>query len=140
MIPGLGNLANSTDDKQSTNRIQKFICLMDSMTDQELDSDIKIFRDPKRQQRICNGSGVFPEVLGALLQVGLQFQGMASKMKGMKMDASGMPRDMKDMNKMLEMLPPETRQMLGGTQGLKNLMTQLGDDPMALMQNMQKMA
>lgn len=146
MIPGLGNMGlDKNTDAQSSNRIQKFLCLMDSMTDQELDSDIKIFRDAKRQRRIVRGSGCDMGSLNALLQVGGQFQMAASKMKGMKLGKNGqMPTDIRDINKMMGMFPPHMQKMLGGPQGFKQLMKKFeGMDPSQMqsqMANMAKMA
>jgi len=76
-------------------RIKKFLYMMDSMTDQELDgkvnfSDTKLPLIEKRITRIARGSGVHPTEVKILLQCHKHFEGIVAKvgksglMKGMK--------------------------------------------------------
>lgn len=49
-------------EKQSEVRIKKFMTMMDSMTEQELNTnDIKILQQPSRVTRISRGAGRRPE-------------------------------------------------------------------------------
>ena len=49
-------------DKQSEVRIKKFMTMMDSMTEKELNTnDIKILQQPSRVQRISRGAGRTPQ-------------------------------------------------------------------------------
>jgi signal recognition particle subunit SRP54 len=58
MIPGAGtSLLNKNNEKESINRIKKFLNIMDSMTQQELDGPISLFT-PSRIVRLAKGSGV----------------------------------------------------------------------------------
>jgi signal recognition particle subunit SRP54 len=61
MIPGLNaNMIPKGREKEGTNRIKRFLCMMDSMTDLELDSiEEKPFNDT-RILRIAKGSGTHP--------------------------------------------------------------------------------
>ena len=59
------------NEKQSAQRVKMFQCIMDSMTDKELDStNPKLMEAPSRIQRIARGSGRHPQevvmLLGAL--------------------------------------------------------------------------
>lgn len=58
LIPGMGQLANSMDEKESSERIKAMVCIIDSMTPKEIDSDGKIFKEePSRVLRVARGSG-----------------------------------------------------------------------------------
>ena len=59
MIPGFGNdMMPKGQEKQSQAKIKRMMCLMDSMTDEELDTtDLKKLQDPKRMERIGKGGG-----------------------------------------------------------------------------------
>ncbi len=57
-------------EKESAARIKRFMTIMDSMTDKELDSpNPKIFQEPSRIIRLSRGSGSHPfavqELMGA---------------------------------------------------------------------------
>jgi signal recognition particle subunit SRP54 len=62
MIPGLNaNMIPKGREKEGTARIKRFLCMMDSMTEQELDStEEKPFSD-SRIIRIARGSGTMPQ-------------------------------------------------------------------------------
>jgi signal recognition particle subunit SRP54 len=56
MIPGLGNsVLDKNNEKESIKKVKKFLCIMDSMNDTELDGDGKITEI--RIARIAYGSG-----------------------------------------------------------------------------------
>lgn len=63
-------LANSAMDEQGGNKLKRYTCIMESMTEKELDSDTKLFREqPSRIYRIAKGSGVIvTEVLELMMQ------------------------------------------------------------------------
>ena len=45
-------------DKASSMQIKRYITIIESMTDKELDSlNVKIFQEPSRQMRLARGSG-----------------------------------------------------------------------------------
>ena len=62
MIPGFGNDVMPKDqEKQSQAKIKRMMCMMDSMTDEELDTtSLKLLQDPKRMERIGRGAGRSP--------------------------------------------------------------------------------
>jgi signal recognition particle subunit SRP54 len=56
LLPGMGtNLINKDNEKESIERIRRFIFIMDSMTAQELDCECPI--DDSRMIRVARGSG-----------------------------------------------------------------------------------
>ena len=55
-------------EKDSAARIKKFMTMMDSMTNKELDSsDIKLWQTESRIMRIARGAGVHPNYVGELI-------------------------------------------------------------------------
>ena len=88
MIPGLpSGLIPKGQEKEGANRIRKFMYMMDSMTDAELDGKVdwhgKRGDDPSIQsriKRIARGSGTHPKEVQMLLQQHKQMEGMVSKM------------------------------------------------------------
>lgn len=72
MIPGFNaNFMGAGGDQQSSAMVKRYITIIESMTDKELDStNIKIFSEQSRILRLARGSGkagVQPWVLGGLL-------------------------------------------------------------------------
>lgn len=56
MIPGLGNgVLDKNNEKESIRRVKRFLCIMDSMNDKELDGKTPL--TPSRIVRIAKGSG-----------------------------------------------------------------------------------
>ena len=55
-------------EKESAARIKKFMTMMDSMTNKELDSpDPKLWQQESRIMRIARGAGVHPNYVGELI-------------------------------------------------------------------------
>lgn len=85
MIPGLNaNMIPKGKEKEGTARIKRFLCMMDSMTNEELDG-IKQLNDT-RIIRIAKGSGTRPEEVGFLLEEYKKFQKMVEKMGKLKLN------------------------------------------------------
>ena len=85
MIPGLSsNLIPKGREKESTARIKRFLCIMDSMTKEELDC-IKPLND-SRIIRIARGSGTRPEEVNFLMEEHKKFAKMVEKMGKMKLN------------------------------------------------------
>ncbi|CAG9462640.1 unnamed protein product [Pedinophyceae sp. YPF-701] len=132
MIPGLQGMMSGMDDRAGSARIKRFLAIMDSMAEKELDmsaDDAKKF-EPARMKRIAWGAGV-PEAEVALLLE--QFKTMSRTMenlKGLKMPktASSMnARTMQqNMRQMSQALPQGLMQMVGGESGLANMMSKIG--------------
>ena len=61
MIPGLNaNMIPKGREKEGTARIKRFLCMMDSMTEEELDSPQENPFSDSRIFRIAKGSGTHP--------------------------------------------------------------------------------
>jgi len=133
LIPGFSNaLMPKGQEKESQAKIKRMMCLMDSMTDEELDStNIKLLSEPSRIERIARGAGRRKEDMLLLLEeykrLAKLFQGA---MKGMKlpknMKAADLNRKMgnMDMSQISRMLPPQMLKQMGGVSGLQGLMKQ----------------
>eukprot|EP00584_Thalassiosira_punctigera_P017384 CAMPEP_0172548408 /NCGR_PEP_ID=MMETSP1067-20121228/17709_1 /TAXON_ID=265564 ORGANISM="Thalassiosira punctigera, Strain Tpunct2005C2" /NCGR_SAMPLE_ID=MMETSP1067 /ASSEMBLY_ACC=CAM_ASM_000444 /LENGTH=587 /DNA_ID=CAMNT_0013335619 /DNA_START=87 /DNA_END=1850 /DNA_ORIENTATION=- len=89
MIPGMPEYlmpkGGAGENDESTLRLRKFMYMMDSMSDAELDGKVDLHKkdDPsveKRIRRIAAGSGTHPVEVKMLLQAHKQFEGMVSKM------------------------------------------------------------
>jgi signal recognition particle subunit SRP54 len=84
MLPGMSpEMLSAVGDEQGNNKLKTFMCIMDSMTGAELDSDAKVFyENTSRVQRVAIGSGTTViEVQQLLMQykmVCLVFPSMAS--------------------------------------------------------------
>lgn len=79
MIPGLNaNMIPKGKEKESTARIKRFLCMMDSMTEKELDSFEQQWTDAQII-RIARGSGTRPEEVVFLLQEHKKFKDMVEK-------------------------------------------------------------
>jgi len=146
MIPGLNNLPKESE-QASQKRLQSFLILMDSMTDEELNApDISIIeRSESRMRRICQGSGVMPRYITELLQVYKPFAAAAGKMKKMPFGKNGeLPKNPAQMGKLANMMPQGFLKQIGGQQGFMNLLQKFqgaegGAGGMPNMQQMQKM-
>lgn len=85
MIPGFNaNMIPKGHEKESTDRIKKFLYIMDSMTKEELDC-VKPITDT-RCQRISIGAGTNPKELLFLLAEHKRFEKMVGRMGKMNLD------------------------------------------------------
>lgn len=83
MIPGLSNMMGAMDDEEGSTKLKKMICMCDSMTVKELDSDGKIFvEQPERVTRVAKGSGSSVREVEEMLSQHCTMAGMAKKVKG----------------------------------------------------------
>jgi len=88
MIPGIPEyLIPRNGDDGSSERLKKFMYMMDSMTDKELDGKVDLHNKKgddntieMRIRRIARGSGTHPNEVKQLLLSHKQFEGMVSKM------------------------------------------------------------
>ena len=79
MIPGFNaNMIPKGQEKESTDRIKKFLYMMDSMTDRELDGLDQI--NQTRAIRIAKGAGASPRELLFLLGEHKRFSKMVERM------------------------------------------------------------
>lgn len=94
MIPGFNaNMIPKGQEKESTDRIKKFMCMMDSMTKDELDC-VKPLTE-SRVVRIAKGSGANPKELLFLLAEHKRFSKMVERMGKMNLDGLDNMAEMK---------------------------------------------
>ena len=125
MIPGMSNIMPEGSEKEATKKMKKYLCIMDSMTDGELDGKQKI--DESRIKRIARGSGALIVEVQILLNEYKNFQKMVGKMggliKGGGSELTEMQRNPSQfMNKLGGMLPQNLLQQMGGTGNIMNMM------------------
>ena len=78
MIPGIPQMGGEGDE--GGNRLKRFMYMMDSMTDDELDGRVDLNRAPSRVDRVARGSGTHPMEVQMLLRCHKQFEGVVTKM------------------------------------------------------------
>lgn len=136
MIPGLGSdFMTKGNEQESMARLKKLMTIMDSMNDQELDSQegAKMFqRVPSRMQRVARGAGVSVKEVQELISQYTKFAQMVKKMGGIKglfkggdMNKNVNQTQMAKLNQqMARMMDPRVLQQMGGMNGLQNMMKQ----------------
>jgi signal recognition particle subunit SRP54 len=135
MIPGFGReLMPKGKEKESQVRIKRFMTMMDSMTNKELDSlDPKLMTE-SRIMRVARGSGRPVKEVTAMLEEFKRLAKVWSKMKGLKIPKAGgsMSALSRNMNaqQIGKALPPQMLKQFGGMGGLQNLMKQMGSKGM----------
>jgi signal recognition particle subunit SRP54 len=141
MLPGLGNVMPAGMEKDSSKNIERFLTVMDSMTNDELDGNVKI--DEVRIKRICRGSGTQPFFVQHLLTQHKQFEKMIGKMgkTGLMKNDAAMAQQMQRnpqqaMQQMARSMDPKMLQKMGGLGNLQDMMKQLGGMDMSQMQKM----
>ena len=140
MIPGMPEylVPKAGGDEQSTARLRKFMVMMDSMNNAELDGKVDMHQldDPKiesRIRRIAAGSGTHPNEVKMLLVTHKQFAGMVNKMgkSGMignnkkaqsqqQQMAQQMRKNPNLLNQRLNQMDPRILQQMGGREKGKN--------------------
>ncbi|KAF7704468.1 hypothetical protein HF521_021540 [Silurus meridionalis] len=136
MIPGFGTDFLSKDNEQkSVARLNKFLTIMDSMNDQELDNKdgAKLFsKQQNRVQRVARGAGVATRDVQELLTQYTKFAQMVKKKGGIKglfkggdMSKNVNPSQMAKLNQqMAKMMDPRLLHHMGGMAGLQSMMRQ----------------
>jgi len=131
MIPGAAAMS-AGHDKAGIHRIKRFMVMMDSMSDAELDckKGYQIDKDLFRLLRVAKGSGSHPFAVMELLQEHKRFETMVTKMgKAGLMKDSGdvaLHRNPKQvMQKLENCMDPAMLQQLGGAQNMLSLMKHL---------------
>ncbi|KAJ1557895.1 Signal recognition particle, partial [Cladochytrium tenue] len=135
MMPGIPPEMLKLTEKEGGGRIKKFLCMMDSMTEQELDSDGKIFdKQPTRVVRVAKGSGTTVREVEEMLEQCKRFAEMVKTMGGSKgllrgLERSGGRPNPQQVGRLQEqfarMLPPGMLQQVGGLAGMQNMMQQM---------------
>jgi signal recognition particle subunit SRP54 len=143
MVPGMPDyLIPKGGDQEATHRLRKFMIMMDSMNNSELDGKVDMHDkfDPKvesRIRRIAAGSGTHPDEVRLLLQTHKQFEGMVSKMgkSGLmgknaqarqQQFAAQMRKNPNLINQKLNQMDPRMLQQMGGRDQVMAMMQQMG--------------
>jgi|Transcript_74412 signal recognition particle subunit SRP54 len=134
MIPGMSS-SNMPEgyEKQGVQRISRFLTIMDSMNDEELDckKGVALDKDLSRVIRVARGSGVHPMDVAELIHEHKRFEKMVGKMgKAGLMNESGdmtnMTRNPKQvMAKLQNCVDPMMLQQMGGVENMFNMMKQM---------------
>ncbi|MCL4127032.1 UNVERIFIED_CONTAM: hypothetical protein GTU68_061856 [Idotea baltica] len=144
MLPGFSSdFLSKGGEQESMARLKRLMTLMDSMTDEELDSldGNKLFsKQPSRISRVARGAGVLEIEVKELLNQYAKFAQMVKKMGGMKgffkggdMAKNVNSTQLNQLNQqMARMMDPRVLQQMGGVKGLENVMKQLqqGSNPL----------
>lgn len=149
MIPGMNaNMIPKGQEKESTERIKRFMTMMDSMTKDELDGVSPITE--KRVIRICKGSGQKPREFLLLLGEHARFSKMVGRMGklGLGDNMDNMDAIKKNPQKAMQQLQsaidPGMLQQMGGMGNVMDMMKGMmapqeggGSNPMQdMMKNM----
>eukprot|EP01118_Nematostelium_gracile_P007734 TRINITY_DN2529_c0_g1_i1.p1 TRINITY_DN2529_c0_g1~~TRINITY_DN2529_c0_g1_i1.p1 ORF type:complete len:488 (-),score=159.24 TRINITY_DN2529_c0_g1_i1:79-1542(-) len=127
MMPGMSNMMPHLKGDEGNAKIKIMINIMDSMTDEELDSN-KPIKEQSRIIRIARGSGRNIREVAELLEQHKQFMKMVDKMKNITNFGKGSRgNQMQNMAKMANAVPPHIMKQMGGLGGLNNIMKQFGD-------------
>ncbi|MED6159734.1 hypothetical protein PIB30_044972 [Stylosanthes scabra] len=130
MLPGFSaELMPKGREKESQAKIKRYMTMMDSMTNEELDSSNPKIMNESRIMRIARGSGRQVREVMEMLEEYKRLAKIWSKMKGLKFpkkgDMSALSRNM-NAQQMGKVLPPQMLQQIGGMGGLQSLMKQMG--------------
>ena len=130
LIPGMNTgLIEKGKEKEGIARIKRFMCIMDSMTDQELDGHKAII--DTRITRIARGSGTSVRDVNVLLEEYKKFAKMVKKMGKLSLGkANDMQNFMRNpqqmMRKVQSAVDPKMLQQLGGSQNMMQMMKEMG--------------
>lgn len=134
MIPGIPSWMTQQQGAGGADggdRIKVFMCIMDSMTDAELDAKVEI--SPSRVFRIARGAGVHPQFVQVLLKCHKQFEGVVKKMGksglmngGEKMMNQKMARNPQGvMQQLSRAMDPRMLAQMGGAGNIMNMMKEM---------------
>ena len=131
MIPGMGaEMFPKGQEKHGQERIRRWLCMMDSMTDDELDMKVKL--GDSRRDRVARGSGRHPRELEEMLVEHTRLQKVVGKMKNLKMSGPGgkmnpadMARNMGSIQQMAKMMDPRVLKQMGGMGNFQNMVKQM---------------
>jgi len=121
-MPGMSHIMPLLKGTDGNARLKMMINILDSMTDEELDSD-KPIKEQSRLARIARGSGRSIKEVSELMEQHKQFAKMVDKMK--VFSKGGMRGN--NMQKMASIVPPHIMKQMGGLGGLNQIMKQMGD-------------
>jgi signal recognition particle subunit SRP54 len=140
LIPGISSsLLEKGREKEGIARIKRFMCMMDSMTDDELDGHKPMV--PTRIIRVARGSGTSVKEVEILLEEYKRFAKMVKKMGKLNLGkANDMQNFMRNPNDMMRKVQsavdPKLLKQFGGTQNMMNLMKEMSKMDMGEMMGM----
>ncbi|GER48448.1 signal recognition particle 54 kDa protein [Striga asiatica] len=130
MLPGFSQeLMPKGPEKESHAKIKRYMTMMDSMTNEELDSSNLKLMNKSRIMRIARGCG---RPVRDVMEMVEEFKRVAkiwSKKKGLKIPKKGQMNALsRNMNaqQMSKVLPPQMLKQIGGTDGLQSFLKQMG--------------
>ncbi|KAL1936641.1 hypothetical protein VTP01DRAFT_775 [Rhizomucor pusillus] len=151
-IPGMPAEMLAGTEEESSKRFKRMMCIMDSMTDTELDSDGKPFETQRsRIVRVARGSGTSVHEVEEILEQYKKFAQMVKTMGGKGGLLKNMPTDPRRANpnqmasmarlqqQMMNMIPPEVMNRMGGMEGIQRMARQFAGGRGGGMPDMQKM-
>jgi signal recognition particle subunit SRP54 len=127
MIPGMSNLMiPQGKEKEASSKIKRYLCIMDSMTDEELDKKKNL--DESRIKRIARGAGCIPQDVSDLLEEYNRFLKIIKNMPNLKgANMAEMARDPgKFQHKLSSMIPQGMLSQMGGAGNLMNMVKEFG--------------
>jgi len=149
MIPGIPDFLRTAQEQEGGNRLKKFMYMMDSMTDAELDAHVDLNKQTKDMQtriiRIAKGSGTHPTEVVMLLKCHKQFEGVVKKMGKTNLlnDAAVGKQISRNPNQVMSQLSramdPRMLQQMGGAENMMKMMKQMGNMDMSQMGDLAKM-
>lgn len=136
MLPGFPSFLTQGGegrDEAATGNLKKFMTMMDSMTDAELDGKVDLGKSESRVNRVARGSGAHPMEVHFLLKTYAQFSQMFKKMGPMMMKGgdAGMQKQMARnpggvMSQLQKAMDPRVLQQMGGAKGMMDMMKAMG--------------
>lgn len=130
MIPGMSQMLPQGAEKEGAKRIKRFMVMMDSLTDDELDCEVQM--NDSRKYRAARGSGASLAEVTQLLEEYKRMEKMVGKMgksglfgKGGDMTQLGR-NPAQVMQKMQSAMDPRMLQQMGGAQGMMKMMKEFG--------------
>ncbi|XP_010049962.2 signal recognition particle 54 kDa protein 2 [Eucalyptus grandis] len=127
MLPGLSSeLMPKDQEVESQAKIKRYMTMMDSMTNEELDSPNAKIMNESRSMRIARGSGCDISEVMEMLEEYKRLAKIWSKMKGLKIPMRRCDMNTRSRNLNAQhvsgVLPPQMLKQIGGRGGLRNLM------------------
>mmetsp|Transcript_18451 Transcript_18451/g.40769 ORF Transcript_18451/g.40769 Transcript_18451/m.40769 type:complete len:302 (+) Transcript_18451:798-1703(+) len=132
MIPGM-NAMGPMQEKAGVARLKRFMVIMDSMTDDELNckKEADLEKQPSRILRLARGAGVHPFAVGELIGEHHRFEKMVRGMgkaglMGKQGELTNMVRNPNQvMQKIQQCVDPRMLQQLGGAHNMLNVMKEM---------------
>lgn len=135
MLPGMANVIPPSSDKETQARLKRMMCIMDSMTDKELDHTTgQMISERSRIERWARGSGTTVPEVEVLLAEYKKLQEMFGKSMKLPKNAKMPKGGMQNLGKNPQAAMKMAQSMMGGMGGMAKMMEQMGG-----MEGMQKM-